>query len=427
MKLKPVIGMEIHAELNTKSKMFCGCPAEHFQVKPNTHTCPVCLGLPGALPLPNKKAIDWTILTGLALGCQINKESTFDRKHYFYPDLPKGFQISQFDDPFCTNGELKLDSGKNIRINRVHLEEDTGKLLHKTIKGKKVSLVDFNRSGVPLMEIVTEPDITSGAEAKDFLKKLRDIIRALKVSTCDMEKGSMRLEANISLKGEGIKPYKVEVKNLNSFRFVEMDINFELERQRKLLQKGTTPKQETRGFNSKTKTTFSQRSKEAAEDYRYFPEPDIPPIVLTEKDIETIRKKLPKLPDQLIKELDLPESIAQLLVKKPKELDYYQNNLKVAKKLSLDNTKLANFIINQKIDISKPADPQLEKLTQSDSVDDSVLDQVISQNEEVVAKFKAGKTSVIGFLVGSVMKQTKGQADPAKTRKSLLEKLGSSQ
>ena len=423
MNLKPVIGMEIHVELDTKSKMFCGCPAEHFQVKPNSHTCPVCLGLPGALPVPNKKAVDWTILTGLALDCQINKESTFDRKHYFYPDLPKGFQISQYDDPFCINGKLKLDSGKVIRITRAHLEEDTGKLLHRNLKGKKVSLVDFNRSGVPLMEIVTEPDIESGVEAKEFLKKLRDIIRALKVSTCDMEKGSMRLEANISLKGEGIKPYKVEVKNLNSFKFVEQAINFELERQTKLLEKGITPIQETRGFNSKTKTTFSQRSKEAAEDYRYFPEPDIPPIVLSETDIVDIKKLLPKLPDQQIKELDLPENIAKLLVAKPKALAFYKTNLKLATKLGLTSKKLANLIINQKLDISKEAKPQLERLTRSDAVDQEIIKKVLSQNPEVVKKFKAGKTSVIGFLVGAVMKATRGQVDPKQAQKSLLEKL----
>ena len=423
MNLKPVIGMEIHVELDTKSKMFCGCPAEHFQVKPNSHTCPVCLGLPGALPVPNKKAVDWTILTGLALDCQINKESTFDRKHYFYPDLPKGFQISQYDDPFCINGKLKLDSGKVIRITRAHLEEDTGKLLHRNLKGKKVSLVDFNRSGVPLMEIVTEPDIESGVEAKEFLKKLRDIIRALKVSTCDMEKGSMRLEANISLKGEGIKPYKVEVKNLNSFKFVEQAINFELERQTKLLEKGITPIQETRGFNSKTKTTFSQRSKEAAEDYRYFPEPDIPPIVLSETDIVDIKKLLPKLPDQQIKELDLPENIAKLLVAKPKALAFYKTNLKLATKLGLTSKKLANLIINQKLDISKEAKPQLERLTRSDAVDQEIIKKVLSQNPEVVKKFKAGKTSVIGFLVGAVMKATRGQVDPKQAQKSLLKKL----
>jgi aspartyl-tRNA(Asn)/glutamyl-tRNA(Gln) amidotransferase subunit B len=422
MKLTPVIGMEIHAELNTKSKMFCGCNAHHFRIKPNTHTCPVCLGLPGALPVPNKLAIDFTIMTGLALNCQIANVSKFDRKHYFYPDLPKGYQISQYDQPFCHHGYLTLSSDKKINITRVHQEEDTGKLIHKTIKGTKVSLVDFNRSGVPLMEIVTEPDINSAKEAKEFLKSLRDIVRALKVSSCDMEKGSMRLEANISLKPSP-KPYKVEVKNLNSFRFVEQAINFELERQTKLLEKGITPKQETRGFDSKTKTTFSQRSKEAAEDYRYFPEPDIPPIVLTDSEIDIIRRKLPKLPDQQVKDLNLPENTAKLLVKKPQNLETFKTNLASAVKHGLTAEKLANFIINQKIDISKPIKPQLLALTRPNTIKDSVLKDVIKENPDVVRKYQDGKTNVIGFLVGQVMKKTQGKADPKLAQKSLLKHL----
>ncbi len=426
MKLTPVIGMEIHVELKTKSKMFCGCPAHHFQIKPNTHTCPICLGLPGALPVPNKKAIDWTILTGIALNSNIRKTSKFDRKHYFYPDLPKGYQISQYDQPFCQKGYLHLDSGKKINLTRVHLEEDTGKLVHKTINKEKVSLVDFNRSGVPLMEIVTDPDITSGVEAKEFLKKLRDIIRTLKVSSCDMEKGSMRLEANISL-SPSPKPYKVEVKNLNSFRFVELAINYELERQTKLLKKGITPKQETRGFNSKTKTTFLQRSKESAEDYRYFPEPDIPPIILRDIDIESIKKQLPKLPDQQIKELNLPPNTAKLLVKKPSLLEAYTQNLHLSKKHQLTNQKFANLIINQKIDIDKPIEPQLKILTQAQTAPESVLKEVIKENPDIIKKFQAGKTSVIGFLVGQVMQKTKGQANPKQTQKSLLEKLSQRQ
>ncbi|MFC1627427.1 Asp-tRNA(Asn)/Glu-tRNA(Gln) amidotransferase subunit GatB [Patescibacteria group bacterium] len=422
MKLKPVIGIEVHVELNTKSKMFCGCPAHHFQIKPNTHTCPVCLALPGALPVPQKKAIEWAALIGLALNCKVNKISKFDRKHYFYPDLPKGYQISQYDQPLCKKGYLTLDSGKKINITRVHLEEDTGKLVHRKIKGKDVSLVDFNRSGVPLVEIVTEPDITSGEEAKEFLKKVRDIIRALKVSDCDMEKGSMRLEANISL-APSKKPYKVEVKNLNSFRFVEQAINYELKRQTALLEEGTTPKQETRGFNSKTKQTFSQRSKEEAQDYRYFPEPDIPPMVFTDKDINKWKKSLPKLPDQQVEELDLPTNIAKLLVKKPKQLAYYSQNLEIAKQHQLTPKKFANLIINQKISTQEPAKAQLSVLTQKQSVDDSIIKQVLKDNPDAVKKIKSGKTQVIGFLVGQVIKASKGQADPNLTRKLLLEKI----
>ena len=424
MKYKPTIGMEIHVELQTKSKMFCSCPSNHFKIKPNTHTCPVCLGLPGALPVPNKKAIDWTILAGLALNCNIAKVSKFDRKHYFYPDLPKGYQISQYDQPLCQKGFVNLDSGSKININRIHLEEDTAKLIHKTINGKKVSLVDFNRSGVALMEIVTEPDISSGKEAKEFLKKLHSILKALKISDCSMEKGSMRLEANISLsKTDKLADYKIEVKNLNSFKFVEQAINFEIKRQTELLEKGIKPKQETRGFNSKTKSTFSQRIKESAEDYRYFPDPDILPMHFTDKDIDLIRKQLPKLPDQQIKELDLPNKLAKLLVKKPSNLKYFKTHLPDAKKLELSSEKFANYIINQKIDITKPVKPQLKKLTQSTTVSEDILLQVIKENSDVVEKFKSGKTNVIGFLVGQIMQKTKGQANPQQAQQQLLKAI----
>jgi len=291
-----VIGLEIHVELKTKTGMFCGCSTDHFGKPPNTNTCPVCLGLPGALPVPNKKAIDWTIMVGLSLNSRVNLESTFDRKHYFYPDLPKGYQISQYDDPFCQGGFLILTSGKKIRITRVHLEEDTAKMQHVTANGAKLTLVDFNRSGVPLVEVVTEPDISSGGEAKEFLKKLRDIVRGLDVSDCDMEKGSMRLEPNISWSEspDKLANYKVEIKNLNSFRFAQTGIDYELKRQKELLDKGEKPVQETRGYNPKSRQTFSQRVKETSADYRYFPDPDIPPIVLTKEYVKSLREKLPR-------------------------------------------------------------------------------------------------------------------------------------
>jgi len=420
MKLQPVIGLEIHVELKTKTGMFCGCSADHFGKAPNTNTCPVCLGLPGALPVPNHQAIDWALMVGLALNCRVNLESTFDRKHYFYPDLPKGYQISQYDDPFCQQGFLTLESGKKIRINRVHLEEDTAKMQHKTVDGKKLTLVDFNRSGVPLVEIVTEPDIASGAEAKEFLKKLRDILRSLAVSDCDMEKGSMRLEPNISWSqsADKLAKYKVEIKNLNSFRFAEGGIDYELQRQKEILDRGETPVQETRGYKPAEHKTFSQRVKETAADYRYFPEPDIPPIVLTQAYVEALRGKLPKLPEilvqELVKDFHLSLSTAQLLIKEPLKLAYFKKyNHEVEPKT------LANLIVNKKIDLNQP--PQLK--TDSQAIDPKIIDEVLKENADVIAKYKAGKTSVIGFLVGQVMKLTHGQVDPKSVQQELLKRL----
>lgn len=283
-KYTPVIGLEIHVELETKSKMFCQCSADWFGRAPNTQTCPVCLGMPGALPVPNKQAIEWTIKIAQALGCRINEISKFDRKHYFYPDLPKGYQISQYDEPIGQNGTFEV-ADKTFRVRRVHLEEDTGKLTHSG----EDTLVDFNRSGVPLVEIVTEPDFDSSDDVKAFLEELHTIITYLEVSNANMQEGSMRLEPNISLRLTGEKElpnYKVEIKNINSFRFVKQAIDFEVERQAELLESEQTPKQETRGFEEKTQSTYSQRSKEGEADYRYFPEPDIPPLRFTQEFIK---------------------------------------------------------------------------------------------------------------------------------------------
>jgi len=295
---QPVIGLEIHSELKTKSKMFCSCLNNPDEKTPNLNICPVCMGHPGTLPVINQEAVKKTIKAGLALNCEIALEAKFDRKNYFYPDLPKGYQISQYDQPFCKNGYLEIN-GKKIRIRRIHLEEDTGKLIHP--EGTDYSLVDFNRAGVPLMELVTEPDIESGREARDFAQELQLILRYLGVSNADMEKGQMRVEVNISLIQsdkfkDKILGTKVEIKNLNSFRSVEKAIDYEIERQKKILEKGGKIIQETRGWHDKKEITFAQREKEEAHDYRYFPEPDLPPLYLDKKFIEEVKFEIPELP-----------------------------------------------------------------------------------------------------------------------------------
>lgn len=435
-KLKPIIGLEIHVELKTKSKMFCGCKNDPFSAtKPNIYTCPVCLGLPGALPVPNKKAIDWTIMVGLALNCSINKQSKFDRKHYFYPDLPKGYQISQYDEPFCVKGSLDINSNK-VGITRVHLEEDTGKLLHKKIKGKNVTLVDFNRSGVPLVEIVTEPDIHSAQQTKEFSQKLQQIIRYLEVSDCDMEKGSMRLEANISW---GLElDYKVEVKNLNSFKFLEKAINYELKRQKKILNSGETPKQETRGWNEKENRTISQRYKETAADYRYFPEPDIPPLKFTSKFIKKIKDQLPELPqkkqERFIKIFKISPQYANILITSKQTAQYAQKVFKLAQEQKLDPNNLAGLIVNKKISIkthtpaelvAKIKDQLSTKVADTDSLN-QWSQEAIKALPQAVKDYKSGKVAAISVLIGKVMQISKGKADASLLKKILQEKLNKS-
>src|ERR1700722_1638881 len=342
-KYTPVIGLEVHVELKTKSKMFCACSAEYFGKEPNTHTCPVCLGLPGALPVPNKTALEWCIKIALALSCEINEYSKFDRKNYFYPDLAKGYQISQYDLPFGHDGKITLKDGKEIRIRRVHMEEDTGKLSHQEINGEKVSLIDFNRSGVPLVEIVTEPDFDNATDVKEYLEKLQLIVRYLDVANADMDKGEMRLEPNISLrKGErqstylkesDLPNYKVEVKNINSFKFVEKAINYEVNRQQEILEKNERPAQETRGWNEDKGQTFSQRSKEDAQDYRYFPEPDIPPVIHTKAEISNLLKQLPELPDIRVerfeKDYSLPSYDAEILARDKSLADFFEEAVSI--------------------------------------------------------------------------------------------------
>lgn len=429
--LNPTIGLEIHVELKTQSKMFCGCPADHFGKPPNTQTCPVCLGLPGALPVPNQKAIDWTILLGLALNCQIASTSKFDRKHYFYPDLPKGYQISQYDLPFCNKGKLTINS-KNITITRVHLEEDTAKLQHTSLNQEPLTLIDFNRSGVPLVEIVSEPELTSASEAKIYAQNIKRIITFLNISDADMEKGTLRVEANISY---GLNlGYKVEVKNINSFKFLEKAINFELIRQKGLLEHGKIPLQETRGYDEATGTTFSQRVKETATDYRYFPEPDIPPMAFTSAQINKLKNQLPILPLDyqhlfMVKyhiRADYAEALTEHRKLAQKALKVF--NLGLAS--NIECQALANLLINRKnqTEILTPAEIiklyQVNSTLNATSIDyDNLIHQVISANPDLVAKYRQGKTSVIGVLIGDFRRQSQGQGDPAKIKRLLEAKL----
>lgn len=437
MNYEPVIGIETHVELKTLSKMFCTCPADHFGKEPNTLTCPVCLGLPGALPVPNKKAIEWTIQIGKALGNEIKLKSKFDRKHYFYPDLPKGYQLSQYDQPLCEGGELDTSLGK-VRITRVHLEEDTGKLQHTELDGHKVSLVDFNRSGVPLVEIVTEPDITSAAHAKEYTQTLQKIIRFIGVSDADMEKGTMRLEANISLRPVGSKElpnYKIEVKNLNSFRFLEKAIAFEIERQAEILDRGETPIQETRGFSESKQATYSQRTKEEAQDYRYFPEPDIPPLIFTQHDVDTIVSSMPRLPfdyrKELVEKYAVREDYLEPLTASPAIASFTLKSLEIARDQGIDGAKVVNTLVNSNVAIASisPAQfvsslkPQPSESSMSTEDLKARIEQSLQENPDLVEKYKSGKTAIVGAFVGDIMKRTQGKADPKSVMAALIQAL----
>jgi len=422
--------------------MFCGCKNDPFHApNPNIYTCPVCLGLPGALLVPNKKAVEWAIMLGLALGCDIAEVSKFDRKHYFYPDLPKGYQISQYDQPLAIGGRLG-----DVRIRRVHLEEDTGKLYHQKVDGKPATLIDFNRSGVPLVEIVTEPDIRNGEEATVFLKKLHQIIRYLDISDADMEKGSMRLEPNISVR-RGVRPlgnsrsdpdggelptYKVEVKNINSFKFVRRAIEYEVNRHIAILEKGATPPQETRGWDEDKGVTYTQRRKEEAEDYRYFPEPDVPPMRFSRHQISDVRSKIGEMPEEkkerFMKKYGLSDYDAELLTESRGMADFFEACIK---EKTLTPKTIANWVINKKVD-PKSIKPEalvfeILKATTVEAVPEETIgqaiDAVISANAKAVADFKAGKEQSFMFLFGQVLKQLQGKGDKQKIQTVLRKKL----
>ena len=422
-----ICGLEVHAELKTNSKMFCGCKSDPFgAVQPNIYTCPVCLGLPGALPVANKKAIEWTIQLGLALNCKINLFSKFDRKHYFYPDLPKAYQISQYDLPFCEHGFVETSEGR-VRIRRIHLEEDTGKLLHKTINGDKVSLIDFNRSIVPLIEIVTEPDIHTATQAKEYAKKLRQILRYLDLSNCDMEQGGMRLEANISLSDslDNLPNYKVELKNINSFRFMEQAIGFEVVRQTELLDEHQTPAQETRGWDMQKQVTYSQRTKEEAEDYRYFPDPDLPPIKFTQAQIDMMRTQLPELPDLVAQrwsqDFNLEQKNSAYFLETQASAHWADEVFTEAKRKDLEPNDVANVIMNKKIVVDQytPANTVIEKIiatTQIDQLDPALLKQAIDSVKKEFPtewqRYQAGDRKLLGFFIGQLKQKINQPLDP---------------
>lgn len=433
----PIIGLEIHVELKTKSKMFCQCSADYFGAKPNSHVCPVCMGMPGALPVPNKTALQWTVRIAQALNCKVNQHTKFDRKHYFYPDLPKGYQISQFDEPIGEHGSVTIfgdgSEERSFRIRRVHLEEDTGKLSHSGDD----TLIDFNRSSVPLVEIVTEPDFHNAEDVRAFLTELQMIIRYLDVANADMEKGDMRLEPNISVlmmpegetwDGKTFPPYKVEVKNINSFRFAKMAVEQEIARHTDLLEAGETPVQETRGFNEKKMATVSQRIKEEAADYRYFPEPDIPPITFSDEFIARSKAALPELPHEkakrFMKDYGIKAADAANLIRSRQDADYFESAVKQTAAEVKGKTekeigqKIANFIVNKKIKTDISVDEFAKKaagLMAGVQTDMGKLTEVakaiLAEHPNVVADYKSGKENAIMFLVGQVMRQMRGQAD----------------
>ncbi|MBI4085138.1 MAG: Asp-tRNA(Asn)/Glu-tRNA(Gln) amidotransferase subunit GatB [Candidatus Liptonbacteria bacterium] len=482
MEYKPTIGLEIHAELKTRTKMFCDSLNDADEKHPNENVCPVCLGHPGTLPVINKDAVEAVIKVGLALGGKIADVSKFDRKNYFYPDLPKAYQISQYDQPLVKGGELL-----GVSITRIHLEEDTGTLIHAADeKGKDTTLVDFNRAGVPLMELVTEPDIKSAEDAVAFGKELRSILRYLGVSDADMEKGHMRLEANISISKNSKLGTKVEVKNINSFRSLGSAIDYEIKRQEEVLEKGEKITQETRGWDDTKQKTFSQRLKEEAHDYRYFPEPDLPPLEPTKIfDIDDMKRHLPELPakkrDRFEKELGLSGKQASLLVEDKNFSDFFEaaiselatrDELKTASveknprellfnyltsdlagllnesgtaisdsKVTTENfAELIDLIADGKIN-SRQAKDILRKMSETGENPENIMKaenletisddksvkviviEVLGENPQAVSDFKKGKTASLKFLIGKTMAKLRGRGNPEAIRKILEEEL----
>lgn len=478
MAYEAVIGLEIHSELKTKTKIFCGC-ATSFGAEQNTHVCPVCLGLPGVLPVVNKKVVEFAIKAGVAFNCTINKFSKFDRKNYYYPDLPKNFQTSQYDLPIAEHGYVDIEVGgkpKRIHITRIHMEEDAGKLVHSgtTIKDSASSNVDYNRTGVPLIEIVSEPDMRTPEEARLYMEKVKNILEYIDVSNCKMEEGNLRADVNISLRQQGTERLgtKAEMKNLNSFKMVENALAYEIERQEEILEDGGHIAQETRTWDDGKGITLSMRSKEQAQDYRYMPEPDLVPIVTTDEQIEAMRKELPELPDarknRLMRECGLSVYDAGIIVASRAMADYFDAAVNdgadaklvanwlmgdLAKQLNADNktiadspvdalhlaamikliqkgtisSKIAKKVFSEMWQTGKDAEvivkeKGLVQITDTKAIE-KIIDTVIADNPKPVADYQGGNAKSIGFLVGQVMKASKGKANPALVNKMLKEKL----
>jgi aspartyl-tRNA(Asn)/glutamyl-tRNA(Gln) amidotransferase subunit B len=448
-----VIGMEVHVQLATRSKMFCGCGTDYLGKPPNSNVCPVCLGLPGTLPVINRRAVELLLKSALALNCEIQEFTKFDRKNYFYPDLPKGYQISQYDLPMSRNGWIDIGS-KRIRITRVHLEEDTGKLVHSgdNLHTGGISMVDLNRAGTPLMEIVTEPDLDSAADARDYAMELRALLRTIGASEADMEKGHLRAEANVSIRPRGSSALgvKTELKNINSFRALFRAVEFELRRHQQVLEGGGKIVQETRGWSESEQRTVSQRSKEGAEDYRYFPEPDLPPLSFEPAYIEELRASLPELPAarrvRLVATTGLPESDAALLTRELEVASFFERVLGTG----AEAKSAANWIIGEILpgyegrlpeagdfaalvkgvqagDFNRDqgreilvrilaggsfADASAGMAQLSDTSELAVIvDRVLGENPQAVADFKAGKQAAIGALIGKVKQASGGTAN----------------